>query len=159
MSNTETDADENSPLNLWRALRDYICAACAMFGAPAALAARRVVPRGEYKGFLPWLGMCEQLLRKHLFLDAVKLEPLAPPAPRRRDAGAGRRDAGQATPKRSFSFAQASGPQSNPFDPRNPESWKVSFKLGAHGAPASGPPAVQSQTPCRRARSRCGSKR
>ena len=88
---SESDEEETSPLDLWRALRDYICAACALFGAPAALASRRVVPRDEYKGFLVWLGACENLLRKLLFLDAVKY---GPPAPSPASGGAGRRGAG-----------------------------------------------------------------
>ena len=121
-----TDDDENSPLNLWRALRDYIRAACAMFGAPAALASRRVVPRDEYKGFLPWLSACENLLRKLLFLDAVKLEPYGPPAPRR--------------PAPTHAGEGAGGPyvaKPAAFNPNAPDSWKVSFKLGAYGPPAS----------------------
>ena len=145
-ANTETDDDETSPQNLWRALRDYIRAACALFGAPAALAMRRVVPRDEYKGFLPWLGACENLLRKLLFLDAVKLElgPHGPPASRRpapAHAGEGARlGEAEASLRRSL----AGGPyiaKPAAFDPGKPESWKVTFKLGAHGAPAPAPPA------------------
>jgi hypothetical protein len=102
-------ANENTPAYFWAVLRAYIEHAFSLFGAPSAVAKKLWLSRDEHKLMSQWLRACEQILRKLIFIDALKLTL---PAPRERKQRAAKLRAANA-----------------PFDAEDSSAWRVSFKL------------------------------
>jgi hypothetical protein len=108
-----TDAKPN-PHALWSALRFYIQHACAIIGLPSDIAQRTWIARWEYRRFADLLRPLEALLRRLVFLDAVKLPPEPPRIETKR------------RPRRLMRAQTGAA-----FDPARSETWRVRFNLGA----------------------------
>jgi hypothetical protein len=106
---------------LWEAAREYIHTAYVMFGGPKVLAEKAWLSRKEYRHCLDWLFRCEELLRRLIFINALKFFALN-------------------LSKFGRPFPSASKYKPHAFDPDNPTRWRVSFEL-KYGAPASRRPA------------------
>lgn len=121
---TDSPAPEptaDTRLDLWRTLRDYIVSAFYILGSPLDLAERAWVRIAQYNGYNSWLFRCEELFRRLLFVDALKLagNTHAPVPPAKQDA------------PRSVRVSHLEA-----FDTEHPESWRVSFQLNSNGPPA-----------------------
>jgi hypothetical protein len=57
---------------LWRVLREYICVAFNLFGAPLELARRVWITRKEHRSICDALRPLEMMLRRLVFLDALE---------------------------------------------------------------------------------------
>jgi len=91
MTDTEPDPKRAAPLSLWRTMRVVLCLLFDMFGSPADIAERLLLPRRTHALMLPWLRAAEAFLRRLLYIEALALIPdlrAAPasraPRPRRR---------------------------------------------------------------------------
>lgn len=72
MSATDLNPDA---IYLWRALRHYIEQTCILFGLPSTLAQKVFISRDEHARICAWLRPLEQLLRRLIFLEALKCTP------------------------------------------------------------------------------------
>jgi hypothetical protein len=98
--------------SLWRTLGHFIASAFAMFGDARALFAAAILRRDQYRAARAWIFRCEEMLRRLIFIDAVKLL-----------AGIGApRSVPSATRAGQLRVATL-------FDPDKPETWRVSFAL------------------------------
>ncbi len=89
----------------------------ALFGAPAAIAAMRILRRATRIEILHWLAPLEALARRLLLLEAAELPPRnAPPA---RFVASGR---------------IANALRDTPAPSEDPAQWRVRFSLWPHGA-------------------------
>ena len=115
-----------SPIEeLWEAAREYLHTAYVMFGGPKALAEKAWLSRKDYRACLDWLHRCEELLRRLIFINALKFFALN-------------------LTKLSRAFPSPSKHKPAAFDPDHPARWRVSFALRI-GAPAPRRPAPSSQ--------------
>ncbi len=109
-----------SPIEeLWEAVRAYLHTAYVMFGSPKVLAEKAWLSLSQYRACADWLYRCEELLRRLIFINAMKFFAL----PLRRFARA---------------FPNASKYKPLAFDPDHPARWRVSFAMKL-GPPASSP--------------------
>ena len=104
---------------LWEAAREYLHAAYVMFGGPKALAEKAWLSLKDYRVCADWLHRCEELLRRLIFINALKFFAL-----------------NLRTLSRAFPSASKHKPLA--FDPDHPARWNVSFALN-HGTLASSP--------------------
>ena len=104
---------------LWEAAREYLHTAYVMFGSPKALAEKAWLSLKDYRVCADWLHRCEELLRRLIFINALKFFALN-------------------LRKLSRAFPSASKHKPLAFDPDHPARWNVSFALN-HGTLASSP--------------------
>jgi hypothetical protein len=104
---------------LWEAVREYLHTAYVMFGSPKVLAEKAWLSLTQYRACADWLFRCEELLRRLIFINAMKFFalPLA---------------------RLAHPFPSASKHKANAFDPDHPARWSVSFSMKL-GPPASSP--------------------
>ena len=104
---------------LWEAAREYLHTAYVMFGGPKALAEKAWLSLKDYRVCADWLHRCEELLRRLIFINALKFFAL-----------------NLRTLSRAFPSASKHKPLA--FDPDHPARWRVSFSMNV-GPPASSP--------------------
>ncbi|GAM99045.1 hypothetical protein U91I_02683 [alpha proteobacterium U9-1i] len=122
---------EQTPLDqLWEAARYYIHCAYVMFGGPQKLAEQSYLSRKDHKHCSDWLYRCEELMRRLIFIHALRFFWIAMPK----------------TKPRPFPISYSYETKSLAFDPENPRQWRVSFDLNASplGPPASPPASTNS---------------
>ncbi len=109
-----------SPIEeLWEAVREYLHTAYVMFGSPKVLAEKAWLSLSQYRACADWLFRCEELLRRLIFINAMKFFAL---------------------PLRKLARAFPSTSKYKPlaFDPDYPARWRVSFAMKL-GPPAPSP--------------------
>lgn len=99
-------------LELWRTLSGFIHAAFSVCGAPLDLARRMWLPRATYRISCEFVRAIEHLMRRLVFIDALKAPAPAPPPARKSGPRAHTRAVGA-------------------FDVERPETWRAVFDLGA----------------------------
>lgn len=100
------------PITLWRTLSEYIRACFSLWGEPRVIAGKLWLDRAEHQRASGFLAALEHVLRRLLYLDAVKLTP-KPPAPRRARAA----------------IAAPNPRGGGSFDAEHPESWRCKFQV------------------------------
>jgi hypothetical protein len=108
-----------SPIEeLWEAVREYLHTAYVMFGSPKVLAEKAWLSLTQYRACADWLFRCEELLRRLIFINAMKFFalPLA---------------------RLARPFPSASKHKPIAFDPDHPARWRVSFAMKLGTPPSS----------------------
>ncbi len=113
--NTAHVPEHTSPASLWDTFEHFLAAAAVMFGDAKALAARLLLSRKEYKHACAWLWRCEEMLRRLIFIEALKIFPAFAEKTRR-----------SVRPAR---LPQPAPEKADPDDPADPGSWRVCFAL------------------------------
>ncbi|MDX2275983.1 MAG: hypothetical protein NW206_11095 [Hyphomonadaceae bacterium] len=109
-----TQTQSQSEPQHWEQIAFFLRQALVLFGDPAALAQRLWLSARDHQLFVQFIGPIEDMLRRLLFITALELAPInLPPTPERKFRAA-------------RGFASNSGAH---FDPTQPDSWRVAFKL------------------------------
>lgn len=109
----DTSPNPDKRLDLWRTLRDYIVCAFHILGSPLALAELGWVRKERYGAQRNWLFRCEELFRRLLYIDALRVSAVGGRVPRQSDC--------------RLPTADCRPPTA--FDTESPETWRVSFQL------------------------------
>ncbi len=133
-----TEANPDTIANLWQRLRSMMARASVVIGALPALAVLTALTRRRHHEIASSIALLEAIVRKLIFVAAAemrsaeaagskhsrlpRLEIITPPSP---SWSAGFQPALSAE-----ALAKAEGARSTqPFDPNQPETWRVRFKL------------------------------
>ncbi|MDX2277551.1 MAG: hypothetical protein NW206_19045 [Hyphomonadaceae bacterium] len=119
MTSAAIPEPQSRPQNqAWEQIAFYLRQALSLFGDPAALAQRLWLSARDHQLFVQFIAPIEDMLRRLLFITALELAPMTLPPQN------------QAAPERKFREPRGLPCNSGAhFDPAQPESWRVCFKL------------------------------
>src|SRR5262245_21323452 len=111
-----------APIALWQAAHALITALFNLFGAPEEIAAQRTLTKDARALLLSRLRAAEAVVRRLIFIEAMKL----PPSER----------------GRSVTQRPEGGPRTHEearaFDSANPDAWRVSFRCSVSSRRSAG---------------------